>query len=407
MKPAAGVKPGFVILYALAYTALWLALLTPVIVTLALKIRQLDPAQAAQNISLVFSVGALFALVGNPVFGALSDRTTSRWGRRRPWLIGGSLVGLASLAVISFTENIATVLIGWCIAQLGFNAVLAAMVAVLPDRVPTAQRGTVAGVLGVCMPIGQVAGTFLVQALPGDPWMALLVPGTLGVAVILIFALALPDRPQQLPPRESASEILDTYLINPRRHPDFAWAWISRVFFVTGTVTLQTFQPLFLIEQLGLHPDAVPFAIFRSTLVQAGTIVLASVIAGRLSDRLGRRKLLVFAGSAIFGAGLWIVGACESYTQFLLAVAIAGIGHGTYVGVDLALFTDVLPDQQRDAAKDLGLVNVTNTLPQILSPGFAPLILAMSGGQYSLLFVLAGLIALLGSLSILPLKRVR
>jgi MFS family permease len=407
MNRAARVRPGFIALYALAYTALWLALLTPVIVTLALKIRALAPGQAVQNISLVFGVGAFFALISNPVFGALSDRTASPLGRRRPWLIGGALFGLAALALIAAAQNLTTVLVGWCAAQLGFNAVLAALVAVLPDQVPTEQRGTVAGILGVCMPIGQVAGTYLVQALPGNVWLPLLAPGVIGVTAILLFAVVLQDKPASDTPRASARQILDTYLIDPRRHPDFAWAWISRVFFVTGTVTLQTFQPLFLIDQLHLATEAIPALIFRSMLVQAGTLVLASVAAGRLSDRLARRKAIVFIGAALFGVGLWIIAVADSYGTFLSGVAVAGIGHGIYVGVDLALFTDVLPDQQHDAAKDLGLVNVTNTLPQILAPGVAPAILAISGGDYSLLFILAGLVALCGSLSILPLKRVR
>jgi MFS family permease len=355
----------------------------------------------------VFGVGAVFALVGNPVCGALSDRTSSALGRRRPWLIGGALFGLAALVLTAAAQNLTTVVIGWCAAQLGFNAVLAAIVAVLPDRVPVAQRGTVAGILGICMPVGQVTGTYLVAVLPAGVWLPLLAPGVIGVTAVLLFASVLQDEPVSRRPRTSTREILSAYLIDPRRHPDFAWAWISRVFFVTGSVTLQTFQPLFLIDQLNLDAGAVPALIFRSTLVQAGTLVLASAISGRLSDRLGRRKAIVFSGAALYGAGLCVAAAAGSYEAFLFGIAIAGIGHGTYVGVDLALFTDVLPNQQHDAAKDLGLVNVTNTLPQILSPGVAPLILAASGGDYSLLFVLAGLVALLGSLAILPLKRVR
>ena len=151
--PAQGTaSAGFVALYAFAYAALWLALLTPAIVTLALRIQQLAPENAARSISLVLCVGALVALISNPFFGALSDRTTSRFGRRRPWLVGGALCGLAALALIGRAPTINMLLLGWCIVQLAFNAVLAAMVAVLPDQVPATQRGTVVGVLGVIGP---------------------------------------------------------------------------------------------------------------------------------------------------------------------------------------------------------------------------------------------------------------
>jgi MFS family permease len=164
----------FVAIYALAYAALWLALLTPAIITLALRVRQLAPGNAAEPMSRVLMAGAVVALVSNPIFGALSDSTRSRFGRRRPWLVGGVLCGCASLAVIGLAPTVNIVLWGWCAAQLAFNAVLAAMVAIVPDRVPPAQRGTVVGILGICMPIGQITGTFLVQLLVFNMTLALL-----------------------------------------------------------------------------------------------------------------------------------------------------------------------------------------------------------------------------------------
>ena len=403
----AGTRPGFVFLYALAYAALWVALLTPVIVTLALKIQQLAPARTAQQISLVFAVGALIALVSNPLFGALSDRTTSRFGRRRPWLIGGILGGLVSLAIIGAAPNLTMVLVGWCIAQLAFNATLAAMVAVLPDQVPVEQRGTVSGILGVCQPIGMVAGTYLVQMLASSVLLALVVPGVIGAIGVLLFAFTMKDPPLVAPARATKSDFLNTYLIEPRRHPDFVWAWISRVFFVVGSCTLQTYQPLYLMDRLGLVVAEIPQLIFVSTLIGCGGIVIASALAGRWSDRIGRRKAFVFAGAAIYAIGLLFIAFADSYGAFLIGIAITGIGQGTYVGVDLALFTDVLPHQQQDAAKDLGLVNVTNTLPQILAPAISPLILTTSGDGYAVLFIAAAGLCLLGSLTIVPLKKVR
>src|SRR3954468_8900931 len=185
----------FVAIYALAYAALWLALLTPAIITLALRVRQLAPGNAAEPISRVLMAGALVALVSNPIFGALSDRTHSRFGRRRPWLVGGVLCGCASLAVIGVAPTIDIVLWGWCAAQLAFNAVLAAMVAIIPDRVPPAQRGTVVGILGICMPIGQITGTFLVQLLVVNMTLALVIPGVIGVVGVLGLALALGREP--------------------------------------------------------------------------------------------------------------------------------------------------------------------------------------------------------------------
>jgi len=400
----------FVAIYALAYAALWLALLTPAIITLALRVRQLAPGNAAEPISRVLMAGAVVALVSNPIFGALSDSTRSRFGRRRPWLVGGVLCGCASLAVIGLAPTVNIVLWGWCAAQLAFNAVLAAMVAIIPDRVPPAQRGTVVGILGICMPIGQITGTFLVQLLVVNMTLALVIPGVIGVVGVLALTLALGREPGAVgsPPGPAVPAAVGAGLpAGPGSHRDFAWAWMSRVFFTTGSCFLQAYQPFFLLDGLHVSAADVPRLMFRSTLVQAAMVVIWSVISGRLSDRLGLRKPFVMAGSILQGLGLWLIACSHSYTSLLVGVGLVGMGHGVYEGVDLALVTDVLPDRARHAAKDLGLLNIANTLPQVIAPLAAPAILEVSRGDYMLLFAVAGALAVLGSVFLLPLKKVR
>ena len=128
--------------YSLAYFGVWMALLTPVVVTLALRVAQIDPVNKEASLSWILGAGAIVAMLANPIAGLLSDRTTSRLGMRRPWLIGGMALGLAGLYAVA-TGGLWMIGIGWCVAQLGFNALLAAIVAILPDQVPEAQRGGV------------------------------------------------------------------------------------------------------------------------------------------------------------------------------------------------------------------------------------------------------------------------
>ena len=397
----------FIAIYAFAYAALWLALLTPAIISLSLRIQQLAPENPAEPISWVLMTGAVVALVSNPVFGALSDRTRSRFGRRRPWLVGGVLCGCAALAVIGLAPTINIVLLGWCLAQLAYNAVLASLVAIIPDRIPPAQRGTVVGILGVCMPIGQITGTYLVQLLSFNMTWVLVVPGLIGIAGVLLLVFVLPEGAPAAHYAAGTQRPAAVAAAQPPDHRDFSWAWLSRVLFTTGSSFLQAYQPLFLLEKLRVDPADVPRLIFRSTLVGAGTVVVWSLIAGRLSDRTGRRKPFVMAGSVIQGLGLWLIATSDSYTMLLFGVALTGMGHGVYEGVDLALVTDVLPDRDRHAAKDLGLLNIANTLPQVIAPLFAPVILAVSHGDYTLLFAVAGAVAVLGAAVLVPLKKVR
>src|SRR3954467_4762795 len=159
----------FIALYAAAYMGTSLMLVAPLLVTLALKVNAVVGAgQAATSLALVTGAGSLLAMVANPVFAKLSDRTASPLGMRRPWMLVGLGGGSLGILVVALAPTIPVVLVGWCLAQVFFNALLAVEAAVLPDQVPTVQRGLVSGVLGVCLPIASVTGTFLVQLFTGS-----------------------------------------------------------------------------------------------------------------------------------------------------------------------------------------------------------------------------------------------
>lgn len=355
--------------------------------------------------------GALVALISNPVFGALSDRTRSRFGRRKPYLVFGAIGGFAALWLVGLGGSVTMVLVGWCLAQLAYNAVLAALVAIVADRIPVRRRGTVVGILGMCMPVGQITGTFLVQYFSPDLLRALLVPGAIGLVGVLGLALSLREDSagdvdaagEAKAPRAAAVG----FKVELARHRDFAWAWSSRVHFVVGSVFIQAYQPFLLLDVLKFDAADVPRLIFRSTLVQAAMMVLWSAFAGRLSDRLKRRKPIAMVGTTLQGVGLWLIAVSPSYTVLLLGIAVAGIGHGVYEGVDLALVTEVLPDRDRHAAKDLGLLNIANALPQVVAPLAAPVILDASHGNYTLLFLVAGALPVIGAALLVPLKGAR
>ena len=347
-------------------------------------------------------------MVGNPFFGRLSDRTTSRFGMRRPWILVGLAGGTCGILVVAVAPTIWVVLVGWCLAQLFFNAMLAALVAVLPDQVPAAQRGTVAGVLGICLPIASVGGTYVVNVFSGHELAMFLAPCAIGALFIVPFALRLDDRrlaPADRPPW-SLRQLLSTYYVSPRRHPDFAWAFASRFMFVLAYAFLVTYQAYYLLEHLGTAEDDVPRQIFLGTLTQAAVVVVAALVGGRLSDRTGRRKVFVASAAVAYGVALFLVAVAGDFDGFLVGMAISGLGFGLYMAVDLALVADVLPDED-SAAKDLGVLNIAGALPFSVAPALAPLVLAVGGGSYPVLYAVAGVCALAGAAAILPVRRVR
>jgi MFS family permease len=386
-----------------------LLFLAPLLVSLSLKINALvGIEQAPKSLSLVAGTGALLAIFVNPFFGRMSDRTSSRLGMRRPWMVIGLAGGTLGILVVALAPNIAVVLVGWCFAQTFFNAVLAAEVAVLPDQVPVDQRGLVSGVLGICMPIASVGATFLVQLFAGNRLMMFLAPCAIGGFFILLFAFVLNDRQLDKADRPpwSLREFLSAFYVNPRRSPDFAWAFVSRFMFVLAYAFLTTYQVYFLLEEIGSAEDDVPQQIFIGTLAQSAVIVVASLVGGRLSDWTGRRKVFVLTASIIYGMAMFVVAIASDFNGYVIGMAISGLGFGMYMAVDLALVADVLPDP-KTAAKDLGVFNIAGAMPSAIAPAIAPAILVMGNGSYGVLYAVAGVCAIIGAFAILPVKRVR
>ena len=399
----------FIALYALAYIGTILLFLAPLLVSLSLKVNDLvGTDRAPNNLSLVAGVGAFLAMFANPFFGKLSDRTTSPLGMRRPWMVIGLLGGSAGILVVAVAPNIGVVLVGWCIAQVFFNALLAVLVAVLPDQVAVAQRGRVSGVLGICLPIASVSGTYLVQLFTGNTLAMFMAPCAIGGFFILLFAATLKDRrlPAASKPLWSLHEFASVFYVNPRNNPDFAWAFTSRFMFVLAYAFLTTYQAYYLLDKLGSAEDDVPHQLFLATLAMSSVVVVASLVGGWLSDRTGRRRVFVGAASFVFGLAMFVIALAATFNGFVVGMAIGGLGFGLYTAVDLALVADVLPDPA-SAAKDLGVMNIAGALPSSVAPAVAPAILAVGGGSYGVLYAVAGACAVLGAGAILRVKQVR
>ncbi len=408
-EPTAHVGPGFVALYALAYIGAILLFLAPLLVSLSLKVNALvGTDRAPNNLSLVAGVGAFLSMFANPFFGRLSDRTSSPLGMRRPWLVAGLFGGSAGILVVALAPNIAVVLVGWCIAQVFFNALLAALIAVLPDQVPVSQRGLVAGVLGVCLPIASVSGTYVVQLFTGNTLAMFLAPCAIGGFFIVVFALTLHDRrlDPSAKPAWSLREVVSVFYVNPRKNPDFAWAFASRFMFVLAYAFLATYQAYYLLERLDSAERDVPRQLFLATAAMSCVVVVASLAGGWFSDRMGRRKVFVGAASVVFGLAMFVIALATTFNGFVAGMALGGLGFGLYTAVDLALVADVLPDSG-SAAKDLGVMNIAGALPSAVAPALAPAILAAGGGSYGVLYAVAGLCAIGGAGAIMRVKRVR
>jgi MFS family permease len=251
-----------------------------------------------------------------------------------------------------------------------------------------------------------VSGTFIVKLFSGSLLAMFMAPCVLGGAVILLFAARIDDRrlPKMDKPAWSLGELARTFYVKPGTGPDFLWAFASRFMFVLAYAFLTTYQAYYLLDRIGSAKSDVPDQIFLGILVQSAVVVAASLIGGRVSDRTGRRKVFVFGAASVYGAAMFVFALVSNLNGFLVGMAIAGLGLGVYLAVDLALVVDVLPDRN-DAAKDLGVFNIASALPYSIAPGIGAGILAIAG--YGALFTVAGTCALVGAVAISFVKRVR
>jgi len=408
--PVQPARPWLITTMALAQLGLFLALLTPVFSSLAIKVQDIVPEEdQVSALGLVSSLGALAAFVANPVFGRLSDRTTGRFGRRRPWLVTGALGLTAGLAVIATTRSLVVVAIAWFLSQMLANAALAAFTASVADQVPVFQRGKVAGLIGVMQNVAILGAAYSARTLGTDGLLLFLLPAAVGLVLVVVYVIALPDKPlPRRPPSEGGlSTVLKTFWVSPRRYPDFAWAFTSRFMIVLATFMFTTFRLLFLQDQLDLPDDGAVAVMATGVLIYTVVLMTAAQLAGWLSDRLGRRKIFVGCAALVFGAGMALLVTTRSVSGFYAAEVVLGLGYGIYVGVDLALVLDVLPDPE-DSAKDLGVFNIANAAPQSLAPALAALLVNAAGGHhYHLLLGTAAAISVLGALAIVPVRKVR
>jgi MFS family permease len=128
-------------------------------------------------------------------------------------------------------------------------------------------------------------------------------------------------------------------------------------------------------------------------------------LAGRLSDRVGRRKVFVAVAAFVYAAALLLIAGAGDVNGYLIGMAVSGLGFGMYMAVDLALVVDVLPSTG-SAAKDLGVLNIAGALPFAVAPAVAPGVLALGGGSYTVLYAVAAACAAAGAGAILPVKGV-
>jgi MFS family permease len=406
-EPVVRVRPGWMSLLFFANIALWLGVYAPIQVLLPKQAELLDAANKEAVLGLVMGFGAAVALIANPTIGLLSDRTCSRFGRRHPWTVAGAIVAAVGLVVLAFAPTITVMIVGWCLVQGGLNGMLAALMAALPDRVPVQQLAVVGGLVGVAQMLGTVLGALVVVIVLGIAGLPLAYAVCAGVVVVgaAFFVLRTPDArlPIESRPPWVLRRVLRDFWVSPRKYPDFAWAWSCHFMINLGNA-FGTLYLLFFLQDAVHYPDPENGLLIMMALYGVA-LVAGAALAGHFSDKSGRRKPYVLMASGVMALAALLLVLWQSWPVALAASPLLGVGFGAYMAVALAMLTQVLPAAQ-NRAKDFGIINIANSLPQVVAPLVTPLVLTYLGG-YPGLFAASAIATLLASVLVLRVKAVR
>ena len=400
------VSASFIWLLVLSTFGLYVAFIAPVGLSLSVRVEQLAPTHS-EYLGYILGAGSVAALLSIPLVGVASDATRSQMGRRRPFILAGSLLGLVSLVVMATAPSIFVLGLGWVLAQLGFGNALTGLVNVSADRLPESQRGRVSGLTGFVQLVAPVFGVALAAGFVGNAVLLFLVPGMVGVLLGLVFVVfARDDDSRALPPSErtSLAGLLPKYVFSPRRYPSFAWNWLGRflVYFALSLST--TFTSFYLAQKAGTTVAGIAGLLAVASLAGVGAAALGALGGGFLSDRLQRRRIFVFIASLIFAAGAITLAFAPTLPVIVVGFVILNVGTGVFSAVDQAIVLDILPERESNAGRFVGINQLALQIGQAIAPLVAPafLLIGATGAQknYELLFLLAAACTLVGGLII-------
>ncbi|GGG09707.1 MFS transporter [Paenibacillus aceti] len=391
----------------LGYGLMMLALMTPAVLLLTFKMIEIDPQGYTSSYGLVAGVGAFFALIGNPLGGAISDRTNIAFGRRRTWIFIGAVIGSLALLWVGMATQVWQVVIGWSIAQLFFNFAMAAYTALIPDQVKQERQGTISGLVGLILPIAMAVGMVLMMLMPNassiTKWTMLSILGIIG-PVLSCFLIRDGKVEIERVAKEKVpfGEKLSRIYPSPRKFPHFTWALISKFLLMMGYCST-LYLTVMLVNRMGFTETQATNSVGTINIISMLAMALTSIFGGALSDKYRKQKPFLYGSAFIMIIGIVMFAFIPNYIAFVIAAAIIGLGAGCFTAVDMALVARILP-RKEDSAKDFGLMNVANALPQSIVPAIAPVLLAIGG--WSFFYIALAVCVVLSMLAVKPLPEV-
>ncbi|MDX3108495.1 MFS transporter [Nonomuraea angiospora] len=392
---------GYVFWMMAANFGISMAFVVPLSFSLAVRIDELAPGHE-EVLGYVTGTAQTIYLVLSPLLGVWSDRTRSRLGRRRPFLLAGAVLGLAALVGIALAPTLLLVGAGWILAMLGWATASQAILNVQADRIPEAQRGKIGGLTGLTGQIAPIVGIGITTAVTGDTFLVFVLPGVVGAVLLGVFLVVGKEddtRGAVHTTPVSVRTLASSYVFNPRKYPDFGWNWLGRLLFFMGLYFNTTFTTFFYAQRLDLPVREVAGAAAVIGILGVAAAALGAIGGGFLSDKLRRRKLFALVGALFFVAGALVEAFAYSFPVLMIGSVLMQLAIAFFSAVDQAIVLAVLPSRE-EAGRYMAVVSFAHKLPSAVAPLVAPFVIGIgaSGGDknYTLLYLTGAVLALIG-----------
>jgi MFS family permease len=356
---------------------------------LPLKLEAIAGIDAYAVLAACGVAGATAAGLANIAFGWLGDRSAMRGHGRRGWAVAGSVATALSFAGIVVAREPATIVASIVLFQIAINAVLAQVGALIAEEVPAVQKGTATALLTLGNPVAAAVSALVVAVVAGEG-ARLAIVAALMTACVAPLLLA---RSRPLPPAAAASVGPTRARVATRR--DLAAAWAARLLMQIASCAVGLYL-LFYVEALAVTRSEAPAIVARLLVVGTVLPVPVALVLGRWSDRIGRRTPFLTVTAVLAALALAGMAAADAWTTGAIAYVVFASANAIFLALNTGHAMLLMPDGTR-RGRDLGLLNLANTIPQVVAPLLAWWWTA-AGGFGTALSVLAVLTLLAGLL---------
>lgn len=320
------------------------------------RLDSLGPAYSGSLLAITLGLAAVAAIVVQPTVGIISDYTVTRWGRRKPYIIIGTVCDMIFLTALALSNTFLAIVAAYFLLQFSSNFAQGPFQGYVPDLVPAKQVGIASGLMGLMLTLGTIAGVGI-ASLGGDfvaEPLAVILLGAVEAATMVVLVLtvregtAAPVRTMSW--RRLAMSAWARDILQKR---DVLWLLGVRLLFL-GAYNCTLIALYYFQYAHGMDKEDAKSTVFLATAIVAVVTAIAAVPGGRLSDRFGRRPV-IWTASAIAAVGLLGVTFAPTAELAMAAWVPFGIGMGTFLSADWGLMSDVIPKDT--AGRYMGILN--------------------------------------------------